>query len=129
MDNEGNITITDSDKPDFLYEKYFIVDSAYGVARGADIDQSASCIDNLNIKTKDLNNTLLLFYDYRPWKGETFCADKQGSSQSGKVSILMKHVDGFRFEELDYTLRISLDINESIRGAKPIHLSKMKVVF
>ena len=126
---DGNITVDDADKPDFLYEKYFLVDSAYGVARGADIDQGASCISDLNISSKDINDTLLLFSNYRPWKGESFCADKQGSSQAGDVAVLMLHVSGFKFEEIDYTLRIGLDVNRSIRGASPIHLSKLKVVF
>jgi len=129
IDNDGNITIDDDDKPEFIYEKYFLVDSAYGVARGSDIDQSAECIKNLNIAEKDINDTLLLFSNYRPWKGETFCADKQGSSQDGNVSVLMLHVKGFKFEEIDYTLRIGLDINRTIRGSQPIHLSKLKVVF
>jgi len=32
MADDGNITITDSIKPQFIYEKYFIVDSAYAIA-------------------------------------------------------------------------------------------------
>jgi len=126
--NEENISI-DNPTPKFLYEKYFLVDSAYAIARGEDIDQSASCITNLNLQTRDINSTLFLFSNYRPWKGETFCADKQGSSKVGNVSILMQNVNGFNFSEVDYTIRILLDINKSIRGANAIHFSKMKVVF
>jgi len=129
MDSSGDINITDSTKPKFIYEKYFIVDSAYAIARGVDVKQDANCIKNLNISTKDINNTLLLFSNYRPWRGETFCADPNGSGQDGNASILMQNVDGFSFEEMDYTIRINLDINKSIRGASPIHFSKMKVVF
>ena len=128
MDSEGNITIDDSDKPEFIYEKYFVVDTAYAIARGSDIDQAATCIDTLAIKEKDLNNTLLLFSNYRPWKGETFCADKAGNTE-GNVSVLMQHIAAFRFEDIDYTIRVGLDINRTIRGSKPIHLSKMKVIF
>jgi len=129
MDSEGNITITDSTKPKFIYEKYFIVDSAYAIARGADIKQDATCIKNLNINSRDINNTLFLFLNYRPWNGETFCADPNGSGQVGNASILMQNVAGFSFEEMDYTIRINLDINKSIRGGSDIHFSKMKVVF
>jgi len=129
MDSDGNITITDSAKPKFIYEKYFIVDSAYAIARGADVKQDATCIQNLNISSKDINNTLLLFSNYRPWKSQTFCADPNGSGQEGNVSILMQNVDGFSFEEIDYTIRIMLDINKTINGSSPIHFSKMKVVF
>jgi len=118
----------DNPIPKFLYEKYFLVESAYAVARGADIDQAADCITKLGLKNRDLNNTLFLFSNYRPWKGKTFCADKNGT-KDGNVSVLMQNIDGFNFSEEDYTIRILLDINKSIRGAHPIHFSKMKVVF
>ena len=127
--SDGNITLTDSVKPKFLYEKYFLVDGAYAVARGENIDQSADCLDSLHVNTKDMNDTLFLFYDYRPWKGETFCADPNGNQKKGKVTILAQHIVGFRFEEVDYTLRIYLDVNRSIRASTPVHISKMKVVF
>ena len=126
--SDQNISI-DTPTPKFLYEKYFLVNSAYAIARGADIDQSADCITNLNLKAKDINSTLFLFSNYRPWKGQTFCADKQGSSKDGNVSVLMQNVDGFNFSEVDYTIRILLDVNKTIRGAHPVHFSKMKVVF
>ena len=126
--SDQNISI-DNPTPKFLYEKYFLVNSAYAIARGEDIDQSASCIANLNLRAKDINSTLFLFSNYRPWRGETFCADKQGSSKDGNVSVLMQNVDGFNFSEVDYTIRIVLDINKTIRGAHPVHFSKMKVVF
>ena len=126
--NEQNISINNP-TPKFLYEKYFLVNSAYAIARGADIDQNANCITNLKLKAKDINNTLFLFSNYRPWKNQTFCADKQGSSKDGNVSVLMQNVDGFNFSEVDYTIRILLDVNKTIRGAHPVHFSKMKVVF
>ena len=130
FDGNGNIDFTDSDKPDYLYEKYFLTQSAYAIARGADIDTDAECLDGMGID----NNTLLLFYDYQPWdnssgEGETFCADKNGNNKDGNVTILMKNVAGFSFREIDYTIRILLDINKSINGASPVHFSKMKVVF
>lgn len=127
IDSSGIITFDDT--PTFVYEKYFLVDSAYAIARGADIDTTASCIQNLDIKSNDLANTLFLFSNYRPWKGETFCADKQGGSKVGDVDILMQHIQGFRFEQIDYTIRIALDINKTIKGSSPVHFSKMKVVF
>jgi len=125
---DQNISI-DTPAPKFLYEKYFLVESAYAIARGEDIDKNASCITNLNLQAKDINSSLFLFSNYRPWKGETFCADKQGSSKVGNVSVLMQNVDGFNFSEVDYTIRILLDINKPIRSAHPVHFSKMKVVF
>ena len=127
--SDENITVTDATKPKFIYEKYFLVDSAYAIARGADIKQDAPCIDALHVKSKDMNNTLFLFSNYRPWKGKTFCADKNGNNQEGNASILMQDINGFNFQEIDYTIRINLDINKTIRGSSPIHFSKMKVVF
>jgi len=115
--------------PKFLYEKYFLVESAYAIARGADIDKDAQCIRDLNLKSKDIDNTLFLFSNYRPWKGETFCADKQRTADDGNVSVFMQNIAGFNFSEVDYTIRILLDINKPIRGAHPVHFSKMKVVF
>ena len=133
LDGNGNINFTDSNKPEYLYEKYFLTKSAYAIARSADVDKGADCMQVLNIGD-DENDTLLLFYDYQPWddssgEGETFCADKNGNNTEGNVTILMKNVAGFSFKEIDYTIRILLDINKSIRGSSPVHFSKMKVVF
>jgi len=130
LDGSGNIELTDGTKPEHLYEKYFLTKSAYAIARGVDIDQNATCLNNLNID----DDTLLLFYDYQPWdnssgEGETFCADPNGNKQSGSATILMKNISGFSFKEVDYTIRILLDINKNIRGSSPVHFSKMKVVF
>ena len=120
------ITITDSVKPKWIYEKYYLAKSAYAVARGADIDKNAACLQGLDVDS----DTLLLFYDYRPWRGQTFCADPKGNGQSGKASILMRHVAGMSAIVRDGTLRITLDVNESLRGTRiGVHFSKMKVVF
>ncbi len=124
----GAMRITDSVQPKRIYEKYYLSKSAYALARGADVNQNAQCIKDLNI-TKDFNNTLLLFYDYRPWAGQTFCADPKGSGQSGKVAVLAQHIGGFSVRSQDYTLRVILDVNRTIRGSSPLHFSKMKVVW
>ncbi|WP_353661782.1 type II secretion system protein [Hydrogenimonas sp. SS33] len=124
MDGEGNITLAD-DAP-FIYEKYYLVDSAYAVARAADVDGNASCIRALGdgVKRRDL----LLFYNYRPWKGETFCADPRGNPE-GNVTLLAEDTEGFRAEEIDFTIRLSIDTLRPIRGSTPVHITKQKVVF
>ena len=128
LNGNGNIEFADNeDTPKYLYEKYFLTKSAYAIARSADVDKNADCVKDL-IKNDD-NDTLLLFYDYQPWANETFCADPNGNNQEGNVTVLMKNVAGFSFQEVDYTIRILLDINKSIRGSHPVHFSKMKVVF
>ncbi len=120
------ITITDATKPKWLYEKYYLAKSAFAVARGADIDMGAQCLKNFHVDEE----ALLLFYDYKPWKGESFCADPNGGSQSGKAAILMRHVAGFGVREQDFTLRLVLDINKPLFGQNVgVHFSKTKVVF
>lgn len=127
INSTGYIKITDNNQPKFIYEKYYLVDSAYAVARRADLEEINWNCGDLNWNEID-DNTLLLFYNYRPWKGETFCADSSGNL-AGNVTVLMENVARFRFEEIDFTIRVSLDINKSIKGSTPIHISKMKVIF
>ncbi len=125
MDADGNITLQGS--PSFVYEKYYLVDTAYSVARGGEINKNAQCIRDLGLNLD--NDTLLLFYDYRPWRAETFCADPNGNGQSGRVTVLGRNVTGFRAELVNYTIRLSIDMVRPIRGSTPVHISKQKVVF
>ena len=123
------ITISDtsSDKaPEYIYEKYYLTNGAYAVARGADIDKDASCITDLKQRVDD--NTLFLFYDYYPYNDETYCADKSGT-QEGKVSILSYDVAFFGAVYENDIISLSLDINKSIRGSTSVHITKKKAVF
>ncbi|MDX1810173.1 MAG: prepilin-type N-terminal cleavage/methylation domain-containing protein [Sulfurospirillaceae bacterium] len=111
-----------------IYEKYYLVDSAYAIARGKDIDLNATCITDLN--QSDNSDTLFLFYDYRPWKNQTFCADPKGNGQSGSVSILSKHVTGFQAGLINGNLKFNLTLEKHIRGSdNNVSISKQKVVF
>ncbi|MDD5385802.1 MAG: prepilin-type N-terminal cleavage/methylation domain-containing protein [Sulfuricurvum sp.] len=127
MSTNNQIVITGT--PATIYEKYNLIDSAYAVARGADIDQTASCITALGLSASALDNTLFLFYDYRPWKTptESFCADS--ANRIGKVSILATNINAFRAQTINGTIRLSLDVNRTVRGGNPVRLSKQKVVF
>lgn len=110
-----DITLGNYRSPMKIYEKYVIADSAYAVARKEDI---LSCP-----KTDTFDaNTLLLFYDFRPWRGEKFC--------DGQVAVLATDVNAFKAISLNGTIRLSLDLNHSVRGSStPVHISKQKVVF
>ena len=100
--------------PDVIYEKYNLVDSAYAVTRKED---ASSCA-----KTSAYNNdTLLLFYNYRPWKNQSFC--------DGNVSVLATNVNAFRAQTINGTIRLAIDTNRTVRGGNPVRLSKQKVVF
>jgi len=124
--NDNNITL--SVTPDEIYEKYYLVDSAYAVARGADINLNATCIKDLN--QSDSSNTLYLFYNYRPWKNQTFCADPNGINQDGNVTILSKNVKGFKIGLINGSINLSLTLQKHIRGSdNNITISKEKVVF
>lgn len=109
----GNSIILDKNASE-IYEKFYLVDTAYAIARKADI----SCAKN----SSDDNNTLYLFYNYRPWRGETFC--------EGNVTILSKEVSGFWVDMLNDTLFFRLTMQREIRGSDSnITISKEKAVF
>jgi len=135
ISSDGNITITDSKKPDIIYEKYYLVDSAYAIAKGSDIDTSRDCIKNLAGLPDDLNNTLFLFYNYRPWKNETFCADPNTDivpAKEGNVTILSTEVSFFEVHKANSNLIINLSLQRSIpkrSNENNITISKQKVIF
>lgn len=94
----------------YKYEKYYITDSAYAVARKKDV----KC-DNAKSFEED---SLLFFYDYRPWKGETFC--------DGKVNLLSQNITGFRVDTIANTIRIHIDANIAKTKA---NVSKEKAIW
>lgn len=111
---DNTITLTGT-PPHTIYEKYDLVDSAYAVTRKK---HASSCFPNPAFD----DNTLLLFYNYRPWKGENFC--------DGDVTVLATEVNAFRAQMLNGTIRLAIDMNRSVRGSSaPVRLSKQKVVF
>ncbi len=133
-----DINITDNNisfgtvRPDEIYEKYYLVDSAYAIARGADINQNAACIKAFNFlkaNSKDINNTLFLFYNFRPWKDETFCADPNSAGE-GNVTILSSEVSGFESGLINNSIYFELTLQRNIRGTdNNVTISKQKVVF
>ncbi len=114
-----------------IYEKYYLVDSAYAVMRGEHLpNQTATCIKNLGLK--DINNTLFLFYNYRPWKttSESFCADITANNPLGQVSILATSVNAFVAHQVNGTIRLGLDMNQTVgKTGSTVRLSKQKIVF
>jgi len=114
--------------PEYIYEKYYLTNGAYAIARGVDIDSDADCITNLGQNVDD--DTLLLFYDFYPYinKGDTYCADKNGT-KTGKVSILSYNVSAFGAVYENDIIRLSIDMKKTIRGSTEVHISKQKAVF
>lgn len=125
MTTANFITITDAVKlPDAIYEKYYLTKTAYAVARGEDIALASSCISDLNVSVN--NNTLFLFYDYKPFRGEDFC----GNGGVGKAAILAQDVSAFAAQSVNGIIRLSVDMQKPIRGLScGVRVSKQKAVF
>ena len=128
--NDSNLTMNDDIKGNRIYAKYYLPASAYAIARGADINKSASCLNGLNVD----NNTLLFFYNYRPWNNETFCADPHqdnSETKEGNVSILAKDVTSFIVKAVNYHLELKIQLSKPMyRGSdRNITITKQKVVF
>lgn len=127
----SNENIVLSTKPAAIYEKYYFVDSGYTVARGEDINLNATCVQSLN-QIVDAN-TLFIFFNYRPWKNETFCADSgSAGTKVGEVSILSSEVSGFEIGLLNGNLYFNLSMQRSIprkSNENNITISKQKVVY
>jgi len=124
---DANLSLKNSDGSDIndtrIYEKFYLVDSAYAIALKKDLNASKWNCSDYNFSDLD-DNDLLLFYGYRPWKGETFCGD----DGNGSVEILSKHIAGFYVKAVNSHLEIFV---KSVykRGDIIIKVSKQKVVF
>jgi prepilin-type N-terminal cleavage/methylation domain-containing protein len=124
-----NLTV----KPDTIYEKYSLSKQAYAIARYEDINASATCISDLDLGNNINDNTLFLFFGYKPWSGETFCADPHtGGNPNGEVTILSNESSGFEVDFYDENLQFNLSLTRIIK--KPgkdlnVTISKQKVVY
>lgn len=119
-------------RPDTVYEKYTLVRSAYAIARYGDVKTDAACMQSLGLEGTVGEKSLLLFYDYRPWLGETFCADPNGSGQSGSVTLLDNDTSGFSADFANDNLTFSLTLERTIRRPGRdlnVTISKQKAVY
>jgi competence protein ComGF len=127
---DANLTMNSDISGNKIYAKFYLSASAWGLARGADIDKNSNCLKNLNIN----DNTLLLFYNYRPWNNETFCADPHQDNteqKAGGVSILAQNITAFKISETINHIEIKLQFSKPLfRGSdKNITITKQKVIF
>ena len=105
-----------------IYERFYLVDSAYAIALKKDLKMSEwNCSISSN---KFKNNDLLLFYNYRPWKGETFC----GNGGGGSVTLLASNIKSFKVGKVNYHLVIKASMFKSKKDIN-ITVSKQKVTF
>ena len=132
--NDANLTMTKDIDGNRIYAKYYLASSAFGIARGIDINKSAECIKKLNISSDKIDNTLFLFYNYRPWNKETFCADphqNKSETTEGNVSILAKNITYFGVKAINNHIELKIQFSKYIfRGSdKNITLTKQKATF
>ena len=125
--NDTNLSLRNYDGSEInhtrVYEKFYLVDTAYALALKKDLNSSEWNCSEYNFSKLDKYD-LLLFYNYRPWKGETFCGD----GGKGNVEILAKNIRGFYIKALNAHLEIFVKSTYS-RGDVTIKVSKQKVVF
>jgi len=125
-DNDCNLTLKKSDGSEIenatIYEKFYLADSAYAIALKKDLNLSKW---NCNISfDKFSDNDLLLFYNYRPWKGETFCGDEG----EGNVTLLSSNIKSFIIKKVNSHLELKISMFKS-KGDINITISKQKVTF
>jgi len=128
--NDTNFTMNDDIKGNKIYAKYYLATSGWAIARGVDVNQSAECLKDLGVD----DNTLLLFYNYRPWNNETFCADPhQDNSETneGNVSILAKDITSFKVKAVDYHIELKVQFQKPLYRSSDTNISvtKQKVTF
>ncbi len=136
-ENRTKLTDDADHQPKDIYEKYYLTHTAYAVTRGEELNQQ-DLIDNCGNYEKiddeaDFNNTLFLFYNYKPYdesssKDVTFCGDNTGTRE-GNVSILANDVSAFEAIYENDVIRLNLDMNRTIKGSTYVHIYKQKVIF
>ncbi len=134
---DENITL--NEHPNRIFEKYYLIDSAYAIARGEDLNQSdfiTNC-GNLGFNLTDIKhfeNAFFLFFDYRPWRGETFCADPNSGTNgtpAGKVMLLSQNVTGFNLLTTPSNeLKFNITMQGDTKGSEfNVTISKQKIIF
>jgi len=124
--NDCNLTLKESNGSNIvsanIYEKFYLIDSAYAIALKKDLNLSKW---NCNISSNNFkDNDLLLFYNYRPWKSETFCGD----GGDGNVTLISSNIKSFKVKKVNSHLEIKISMFKS-RGDINITISKQKVAF
>ncbi len=128
--NKCDLNLTNYDGSEIenkrIYEKFYLADSAYAIALKKDLNASKWNCSDLDFALVP-DNAMLLFYNYRPWKGETFCGDTNGTPE-GNVSVLANHIEGFYIKAVNNHIEIFIK-SKYQRGDSVIKVSKQKVVF
>jgi len=141
-ENSTKLTDDEDHQPDDIYEKYYLTNTAYAVARGKDLnisDLEDNCDGGNYVFPSqfDFNTTLFLFYGYQPYEYDkssnteidnTFCGDSVGTRE-GNVSILATDIHAFEVEYKNRAIILNLDMNRTIRGATSVYIPKQKAIY
>jgi len=102
-----------NDNAPSVYEKYYIVNSAYAIV--------PECVKLKNNKCEVYN--LYLRFNYYPWKSQDYT--------DGNNSLLVRNVTQFKFREEDGVMRVFICISSPkiIIKNEPLTVCKEKVVF
>ncbi len=92
-----------------VYEKYFLINSAYAI------------VPSFNPQSGDFN--LTLFYNYYPWNGQEY--------KDGNKSLLASNVTQFKFRDENGVVRvlICIDSPKIKTSSGPLTVCKEKVIF
>nr|WP_294961604.1 protein containing prepilin-type N- cleavage/methylation domain protein [Sulfurimonas sp.] len=96
------------------YEFYQLAWSAYAVG-----------ITGWDDTTK--TGTLTLWYDYQPWKGDTYLLQSNGDET--KSQIIMQNVSSFRFIARESLLKIQVCVKSSLIKDEEYSICKEKTIF
>jgi len=111
--NVIQVKAIDESNSSSVYEKYYLVNSAYAIVPVANRDEKGNIIDY----------NLTLFFNYYPWNGQSF--------KDGNSSLLVSNVTQFKFKEQNGVIRILIcvDAPKIKIDNEPITVCKEKVVF
>ncbi|MFT5836305.1 MAG: prepilin-type N-terminal cleavage/methylation domain-containing protein [Sulfurimonas sp.] len=97
------------------YEFYKLAWSAYAVG-----------IDDWDATTN--SGTLTLWYDYQPWKGDTYLLQSDGVTAT-KSQVIMQNVSSFRFIARESLLKIQVCVKSSLIKDEEYSICKEKTIF
>ncbi|MFA5455923.1 MAG: type II secretion system protein [Sulfurimonas sp.] len=95
-----------------VYEYYQLAWTAYAVG-----------ISNYDATTK--TGTLMLYYDYQPWKGDTYLQKADGTQT--KSAVIMDDVSTFQFKAVGSIVKIQVCVNSDLM--EDYSLCKEKTIF
>jgi prepilin-type N-terminal cleavage/methylation domain-containing protein len=117
-----NITSITENNQTTLFERYFLVRSAYTIIP----------IENNTTQTNDYN--LTLYYNYQPWRGDWWNKLHSTANQEANHTLILNHVTQFRFKKNENSdiFRIYICVQSSfldVNSTNKLEVCKEGLVF